>query len=459
MKPRKVSHMKRFGTGILVGFLLATLFSAPWVYQAYAVGSCAVFRTWNTGDSVTAGDLNSSFTTAAVTNSTPQCLDDYSATVAQMQTTTDPYASGTESLATSTAGEIERLRFMFRQVFGLTQWYRHDQAPTFAASHMFIGALHLGSTAVAGGTDTTQNQFLSRFPVLTGPDHWTGIWWPHNTAHMAFSFRDYNHAQGGVQGGIELFRWHARGVVFHHTVALMFKHSESQMHGGQRGHVTALTIDALTDQIIVGHVGTALRMDGAGITGVGGTSKALFLSSAGHVYVNTVSSTGGTSVVILSPLNAVLQTHAAATPILAKHSGATITRYALMYSDVNHQWAHWTAGMPSGATIMTLELYSDQGTRTTGSIGWHVYVVSAGSGEAPDGATPTIYTLYPVAVAGTAGQMTKLTQSLTPQLDSSKILFIAIKRLNTGDAAVLSQNGFTYATEHTAFRYGVLRFQ
>ena len=218
------------------------------------------------------------------------CVDDFSATVAQMQSTADPFPSGAESQATSAAGEIERLRFMFRQIFGLTQWYRHDQAPTFSVSHISIQALHLSSSGVPGGTNNQQNAFLARFPVLTGPDHWTGIWWPHNTAHMAFSFRDYNHAQGGVQGGIELFRWHAGGVTFHHTVALMFKHSESGMHGGQRGHVTALSIDPTTDQLLLGHPGATMRVNGTGITGQGGThSRALLLSSAGHVYVTTVS--------------------------------------------------------------------------------------------------------------------------------------------------------------------------
>lgn len=276
----KGSTMKRFGVGVLIGLLLASLFSAPWMLQSvYAVGNCASFRSWNTGDSVTAGDLNSSFTTAAVTNSTPQCLDDYSLTVAQMQTTTDPYASGTESLATSTAGELERLRFMFKQIFGLTNWYRHDQSPTFSFSHMNASALHLGSTGVAGGTDTVQNQFLSRFPVLTGPNHWTGIWWPHNTTHMAISIADANHATGGVQGGIELFRFHARGLIFHHTVALMFKHSESQMHGGQRGHVTAIQVNQL-DQIVVGHSGSALILHGAGM--VQGPNRLIALSPNGE---------------------------------------------------------------------------------------------------------------------------------------------------------------------------------
>lgn len=460
--------MKRFGVGVLIGLLLASLFSAPWMYQAWAVGNCSVFRTWNTGDSVTAGDLNSSFTTAAVTNSTPQCLDDYSATVSQMQATTDPYASGTESQATSTAGELERLRFMFKQIFGLTNWYRHDQAPTFSFSHMNASALHLGSTGVAGGTDTVQNQFLSRFPVLTGPNHWTGIWWPHNTTHMAISIADYNHAQGGVQGGIELFRFHARGLLFHHTVVLMFKHSESQMHGGQRGHITALSVSQIADasglggqdQLIVGHAGTVLQLAGLGVSGAGGTSKALFLSTAGHVYVNTISSSsGGASVFTLSPLNAILAHHAFAFPIPAKHSGGVSSQWGLMYSDVNHQWAHWTAAMPTGATSMTLDLFSSQGTRTTGSIGWHVQTWTVGLGEDPNTAATHTYIFYPVTVQGTAGKLTKQTETLTNSLETGKLLYISIRRMNTGSAAVLSQNGFTMATEHTSFRYGVLRFQ
>ena len=281
--------MKKFATGVLIGFLLATLFSAPWMYQAWAVGNCSVFRSWNTGDTVTAGDLNSSFTTAAVTNSTPQCLDDYSATVSQMQSTVDPYASGTESQATSTAGEIERLRFMFKQIFGLSQWYRHDQAPTFGSlsGHIVLGAIHVGSIAHIGQV-TGNDTYAARFPTITGPDHWTGIFFPHATAHMAISMRDANHATGGVQGGIELFRFHSGGLVFHHTVALMFKHSESQMHGGQRGHVTALSIDPTTDQLIFGHPGATMRLAGAGITGQGGPNKALFLSAAGHVYAHAI---------------------------------------------------------------------------------------------------------------------------------------------------------------------------
>lgn len=450
--------MTKLGAGVLIGFLLATLFSAPWMYQAWAVGNCAVFRSWNTGDSVTAGDLNSSFTTAAVTNSTPQCLDDYSATVSQMQTTTDPYASGTESQATSTAGELERLRFMWKQVFGLTQWYRHDQAPSFnsLAGHAVAGAIHVGSMA----PDTT----ASRFPRITGPDHWTGIWFPHATTHMAISIADYNHAQGGTQGGIELFRFHAGGLVFHHTVAILFKHSESGMHGGQRGHVTALSIDTLTNDLILGHRGSRLRINSLEVGGEGGTSKALFVSSTGHVYANTVtaSSGGGASTFALTPLNAVLAHHAFAFPSPAKHSGGVSSQWALMYSDINHQWAHWTTVMPTGATSMTLDLFSSQGSRTTGAVGWHVQTWTVGAGEDPNTAASHTYIFYPVSVAGTAGKLIKQTETLTNSLETGKLLYISIRRMNTGASTIASpnqMNAFTIATEHTAFRYGVLRFQ
>jgi hypothetical protein len=52
-------------------------------------------------------------------------IDDYSASVAEMKTTTDPYASNTESQATTLAGELERLRFQLDQIVGGVQWY-HD---------------------------------------------------------------------------------------------------------------------------------------------------------------------------------------------------------------------------------------------------------------------------------------------------------------------------------------------
>lgn len=90
-------------------------------------GSCAIYRSWITGDTLTASDLTTSFTTVGVTNATPQCLDDYSTDVTQMGSTADPYPGSVASLATSTAGELERLRHVIKQFFGWSQWYAHTE--------------------------------------------------------------------------------------------------------------------------------------------------------------------------------------------------------------------------------------------------------------------------------------------------------------------------------------------
>ena len=58
-----------------------------------------------------------------IDNQTPSMTDDYSVDVSQMQTATDPGELGTESLPTSLAGEIERLRFMLKEAIGGAQWY------------------------------------------------------------------------------------------------------------------------------------------------------------------------------------------------------------------------------------------------------------------------------------------------------------------------------------------------
>ena len=53
----------------------------------------------------------------------PSVVDDHSATVTEMQSTTDPYPAGSESLPTNLIGEIERLRYQLNQVIGRTNWY------------------------------------------------------------------------------------------------------------------------------------------------------------------------------------------------------------------------------------------------------------------------------------------------------------------------------------------------
>lgn len=54
----------------------------------------------------------------------PAQLDDYSSSVAEMRTQTDPGESGSESQASTLAGEIERIRYAIAEAKGTTYWYQ-----------------------------------------------------------------------------------------------------------------------------------------------------------------------------------------------------------------------------------------------------------------------------------------------------------------------------------------------
>ena len=54
---------------------------------------------------------------------TPENTDDYSTNAAEMQATTDPYPAATESLATTLDGELQRLRYIIKQITNQSQWY------------------------------------------------------------------------------------------------------------------------------------------------------------------------------------------------------------------------------------------------------------------------------------------------------------------------------------------------
>ncbi|MCE5336834.1 MAG: hypothetical protein LLG06_19830 [Desulfobacteraceae bacterium] len=71
---------------------------------------------------MTAADLNAEFDNI-LNNLTPAGMDDASANLAAMQATADPYPAGSASLATSLAGELQRLRFLIKQITGEAQWY------------------------------------------------------------------------------------------------------------------------------------------------------------------------------------------------------------------------------------------------------------------------------------------------------------------------------------------------
>lgn len=111
--------MKRSWWSWILLALMLWLLASPSTAQV----SCAVYKTYALREVVTNTDLNASFT-RTVDQNIPQCVDDYSSTVTQMRSTVDPYPSDTESLATTLAGELERLRYQLNAIIGKTYWYQ-----------------------------------------------------------------------------------------------------------------------------------------------------------------------------------------------------------------------------------------------------------------------------------------------------------------------------------------------
>lgn len=145
----------RLTSAVFTAVVVAILFNGT----ADSAGSCAIYRSWSTGQQLTASDLTTSFTTVGVTNDTPTCMDDYSSNAAQMNLTTDPYPSGAASLATNMAGELERIRYVIKDLTGWSQWYAHSERPALPTfNYVFNGDVEIwGSGTSSAATGWTLN--------------------------------------------------------------------------------------------------------------------------------------------------------------------------------------------------------------------------------------------------------------------------------------------------------------
>lgn len=103
-----------------------------------------------------------------INNLNPQTLNNYSANVSQMQVQTDPGVVGTESLAPSLAGELERLRFKLAQITGNTYWY---QAPalSLAEANALLNAISgLPPNRIVSGTVQSPTDAQPMFVIPAG---------------------------------------------------------------------------------------------------------------------------------------------------------------------------------------------------------------------------------------------------------------------------------------------------
>lgn len=123
-------------------------------------------KTWVSTEDVTYSDLNAEFDNI-LNNFTPSGMDDYSATVAQMQSTVDAGEVGTESQATSLAGEIQRLRFEVKAIkgSGAAQWYSNPPTDLTALNTSFGGGLP-ANRVISGAKSAKSSR--SAFLTCTG---------------------------------------------------------------------------------------------------------------------------------------------------------------------------------------------------------------------------------------------------------------------------------------------------
>jgi len=86
------------------------------------MGLISRIKTWIDGDTLTHTDQNAEFDNI-LNNLDPDGIEDASADASAMNTTVDPYPSLVASLATDLRGELQRLRYMIKQMSGQSQWY------------------------------------------------------------------------------------------------------------------------------------------------------------------------------------------------------------------------------------------------------------------------------------------------------------------------------------------------
>ena len=122
--------------------------------------------TVSAGDTILAAHYNTA-NNEHINNNIPESIDDYSANATEMKATADPYPAGSESLATTLDGELQRIRYVINQILKSTQWYIFPDLVTKTTTYTATladriilcstagGAWSLTLPAASGNTDKT----------------------------------------------------------------------------------------------------------------------------------------------------------------------------------------------------------------------------------------------------------------------------------------------------------------
>lgn len=90
----------------------------------------------------------------------PAGVDDYSTNAAQMKLQTSPGTLGSESLATSLAGELERLRYVIQRIIGSQTSYWYESPPTSLSDIVASQGTGLPANRISSGLTTGNSSQL-----------------------------------------------------------------------------------------------------------------------------------------------------------------------------------------------------------------------------------------------------------------------------------------------------------
>lgn len=126
------------------------------------MGLISRVKTWILNEDVSSSDLNGEFDNILSNLDAAHVVGD-SSSVGQMQTMVSPGAVGSESLASNTSGEIERLRYVIQRLLGSSspQWYSAPVIDLTTVNSSLPGLATLQNGVVSGAIDANgQPMFL-----------------------------------------------------------------------------------------------------------------------------------------------------------------------------------------------------------------------------------------------------------------------------------------------------------
>jgi hypothetical protein len=137
-----------------------------------AAGSYVLRRTYVDGDILAASDYVAD-NQQHIDNQDPQHTDDYSLNVTQMRTFTDTGNVNSESLATTLAGEVERLRYQIKHIKDtingstITQWYSKSYTVVVPNGTITSAKLANGATFIQYVRATATNVAINNVTATT----------------------------------------------------------------------------------------------------------------------------------------------------------------------------------------------------------------------------------------------------------------------------------------------------